>query len=1074
MMRRWKLVIARSAGQILPIELLSGAAAAVCLSTLCLQLALLWGTSPGVSLALCAALGLGLAAGCRTSRTRIFISDRVFTAVCRFGIAAWVVASPWTLAAIEFVVSKRAFFQPETPGRNSVVVFLAALCIVGAPAFLAAQLAGSSSRSDPTRSAIWMLWGAVCGLTIWALGTAQVAGPYLCSVIAALVMVIPAIWQLWRGASDQEESIERVDAPANLPAWRALVGFGLECGLAAACGGMLVGMTRVLEQLLVGSVYLVVFECAAVMAGLATGLALAPTLFCRTGSAGRLWTCLAAALFSVGVLGAFPWLVHCVLWMNATIASSTLLILSRGALSLLLIGVPAVAIGVCLRRTDSAESTVAGPRTWILCGIVAWCFVSPSAARGISTDLVVIGCAWCLAILGGIRWLPTAAVRRSRITRFAAIAVTLMLLAAPLCRGRFTPALSAKVLFSTGSFAAYRAGMKVSQLPWLDEARLIGSVAGARGTTTVWKYGANQLQLRENGIPGGLVSCDSGVFPRSLAESLPAILPLVLHERPRSALFLGVGSGETLSVGLSFPVPEFVCWEADPARVSAIRDIVSREIGADPLKDDRVQLVVCDPALALDAEQGLFDVIVSSPGHPGLLRAQPSFTREFYARAARRLSPRGIFCQRLQTIDLGPRPIAAIVHTLQSVFHDVLVIESGPGEMLLAAADETQCLIRPGLVERLQRPQVRDLLSQSGLDWTLALNLAAWQDETLRKFCGTIVRSNQAVDARLAFAMPREVMRWGNKSSEVAAALAPSAGRLAKWIGKDGESPVLVRRLAEVAGQQELMAKFNDQYWAYRTSLRTQLTEKPRSKIELVAASTERKTMHPEDRRRLFYFEALGRATQTRAPLDIERMLTFAFPYDPLLSYFVRFEAAELYAHSSDPDAQAELRNRLYVTWYSSPRDASLRNVLATLKLLRDHPEAEPEPVRRWDQFNAALQALQQRWEARGGTRPRDVQETVAEIDATVIATEEAFAAMQDLTREAGIPAADWAARRAVLERNLIRPVKSYRSELLPHLHRQKKKPLLDQSTIREESDAAGSTEPPADEEPRKLQPYVE
>ena len=49
--------------------IVTGAAAGMCQATLCLQLVLLWGTTPTVALAICAAVGIGLAAGCGVDRT---------------------------------------------------------------------------------------------------------------------------------------------------------------------------------------------------------------------------------------------------------------------------------------------------------------------------------------------------------------------------------------------------------------------------------------------------------------------------------------------------------------------------------------------------------------------------------------------------------------------------------------------------------------------------------------------------------------------------------------------------------------------------------------------------------------------------------------------------------------------------------------------------------------------------------------------------------------------------------------------------------------------------------------------
>jgi hypothetical protein len=332
---------------------------------------------------------------------------------------------------------------------------------------------------------------------------------------------------------------------------------------------------------------------------------------------------------------------------------------------------------------------------------------------------------------------------------------------------------------------------------------------------------------------------------------------------------------------------------------------------------------------------------------------------------------------------------------------------------------------------------VRAVLADSGLDWTVLINIGALDRTGLQKFTNTVPGAiNSACNSRLPFSLPRDSMRWGLKLQEVHEELDQLAGRLIEWLGPEASTPALVRRLAEVQGQQELMTTYSDQYWAYRASLRDQVKEKPRSQIQQTSASDDEPRMHPEDRRRLQYFTALGKAVKTGSAADIGRLLKFAEPYDPLISFFVHEEAAEISSRSAERDYARELRLRLHAVFFSSPRDASLRNVVAALKLLREHPESEPDPEARWDDLNALLQALKMKWEARIGVRPANIREAVNDIDTTVLAAEQTFQTLDALTAEAGLPAELWTARRSALEKTLIRPVRTYQLELVPLLHR--------------------------------------
>ncbi len=767
------------------------------------------------------------------------------------------------------------------------------------------------------------------------------------------------------------------------------------------------------------------------------------------------------AVWGVSLVAAFPLLVQTALWLNAFVATPWLLLISRGliaAAAVLPVGI-ATAFCVGVGLGENARPAALRLGGWLAAALLGYGFLSAWGLSQFSTEVILIGLAWwTIALAAAAALAARRELSTSRWRRLLAAGAVALVAVAPMWRGNFDAQQSAKLLFNAHAALAYRNGLDASLLTTLDDARPMATVTGERGIYTVWRFGGHQLQIRENGVPRGVASTDSEASPRFVPETLQTALPLVLHDRPRRMLVIGLGSGESLTAAVLFPIPEIVCLEADAGLVELLRNVVADGTGAVPLEDDRVTLSICDPSLGLAATRGKFDVILSSPEHLALARSQPYLTAEFYRRAARKLTPEGIFCQRLQFVDFGPRVLQTIVGTVQSVFRDMLILEVAPGEYLLAATNDSRGLVRPGLAARFEFPHVRALLAQSGIDWTVVLNLDGANRDGLNKFCAVSHGElNQAATGRLPFSMPREVMRWASKPREIHEALNSHRGRLLAWIGEDAESPVLVRRLAEVQGQFDLMTKYADQYWAYRASLRDQVKEKSRSQIQQASATDENRQLHAEDQRRLRYFEVLGQAVRSARAADIERLARFASPYDPLISYFVHEEAAELYARSEERDVASELRHRLYATFFSSPKDASLRNVIAALALLREHPDAEPDPVARWDDLNALLQALKLRWDARAGVRPTNINQVIHDLDATILAVEQTIHELDKLTAEAGLPAEFWENRRIVLEKTLIRPVKTYQLELLPHLHRRQAQAL-------EDGQARGAEEQSAEE----------
>ena len=1024
---------------------------ATCLATGCLQWVSLVGTSQPATLAAIAALLVGFASGARRIAAIREFSVAGFTSasLLSFALAAWMVASPWLVQLADFIVSQSGVLSLASPVSNALVLFALALIPLGAPAFIAAQMAaaceGDAEKMQRRLPDVFL--GAAMGLALWGMGMAQIMGPYYCGVSAAVLgLMISALRSrsITCGFRETASGIEvQVVSPItfekNLAA--ASVRVLVECLSAIAVGGWIAVLDRLIGQLFASSIYLACGEISGLCMGLAAGLLLTAGFSLARwrvegGPAMKLAALCGLACFGVGMLAAYPLLIDASLWLNAYVSTPWVLLVARGAAGALAWLPVGFAAAVWLAPENGAASCrlPLGVGSWLVTSILGYGVTTTWAFWHYSSETIVIGWAWLTLAAGATGLLLT---RRRLLSRWSTgLALTVAVLAvavAPLWRFNYDPQRSARILFNSNVAQACRSGLNPALLMSIDEGRHVATVPGERGTFTVWKFGGHQLQIRESGFPRGAISTDSETFPRYTSETLQVVLPCVLFGKVERALVLGLGSSESVCTALAFPIREVVCLETDAGLVGVARDIVSAQRGSNLLDDERLTLAVCDPALGLAASPGTFDVIVSSPENLGLMQAQPYLTAEFYRRAAGKLSSAGVFCQRLQCVDLGPQPIRSIVRTMQSVFRDVLAFESAPGEMLLAATNDVEGLIRPGLVSRLELPHVRAVLAESGLDWSVMLNVGAVDHAGLQAFAGA-APENTACTGRLSFSLPREMLRWAPKLEEVHAALSPSSERLLSKIGNDATLPVLVRRLAEVQGQQKLMTIYSDQYWAYRASLRDQVKERPRSLIQQASADDEQKQLHPEDRRRLQYFTILGRAVKKHQAADIERLERFAAPYDPLISYFLHQEAAELYSRSQDRNFVQELRHRLHAAYFASPRDGSHRNVVAALELLREHPEAEPDPLARWDDLNALLQALQVRWEVRGANGPGNVRETVSDIDATVLAVEQTFQVLEMLTVEAGLPQELWTARQSVLERKFLRPIRAYQAQLGPQL----------------------------------------
>ncbi|MCH7989313.1 MAG: hypothetical protein IID46_09215, partial [Planctomycetes bacterium] len=613
--------------------------------------------------------------------------------------------------------------------------------------------------------------------------------------------------------------------------------------------------------------------------------------------------------------------------------------------------------------------------------------------------------------------------------------------AAPLFRTNYDPARSATLLFATSVFVSRQRGVDSEYLMHLDEGRLVSSREGERGTLTVWKYRGTQFHFRENGIPKAVVSSDLRLCPQYTTDAMQAIIPLVMHESPREVLILGMGSGVPLTTSLSFPVQHLTCVESDPQLLELLDEVVWSLSREEALNDDRVQLLMWDPALAVISDRNQYDVIISNPNQAMLMQSTPYYTLEFYQRVSRRLKEDGIFCQRFQQIDFGVRPLQVLVKTLQSVFDEVIAIESGAGELLLLGSNSSKGIARDGLLDRLQAPQVRRTLGELGWDWTVPLNLAAYRHQSLVEFSQEgNAGINSAANGRFAFGLPQEVMRWGAKRQELQQHLSKHVDRLLKWDNAEEPDPEIVRRLEEVVQQQEYMTAYPDQYWAYRKLIEKRIVQQPRSKIVQVKGEAPRREMYPEDKRRLKYVKELGKIAKQQQPQaeQIRRIANFAIPYDPMISYFMHQEIAELYARCEEGagDPKQELVHRLHAIHYAHPQDRSVKNVAAALNFLVDHPQAA-KPWERFDHLNALCQILKTRWVIRGAVLPKSSRIVLNDIEQSLTAIGNALDEMDSLSKELSIPEKNRRIRRKYLEVSLIRPLRSYRNQLHPYYLKQ-------------------------------------
>ena len=93
----------------------------------------------------------------------------------------------------------------------------------------------------------------------------------------------------------------------------------------------------------------------------------------------------------------------------------------------------------------------------------------------------------------------------------------------------------------------------------------------------------------------------------------------------------------------------------------------------DARDDARLRIYEDDARHILRASEDTYDVMISEPSHPWVTGVADLFTRDFFALAASRLRPDGLFAQWLQGYQISPETFHSILFSFASVFPDVLV-----------------------------------------------------------------------------------------------------------------------------------------------------------------------------------------------------------------------------------------------------------------------------------------------------------------------------------------------------------------------------------------------------------------
>lgn len=968
--------------------------------TWCSQFIMTWGIGSE------AAAALGIAILVALTTTLLSRRDHDCPAWVWLALAAWTVVAPSIFA---FTAAPRASIVDDAPRA-----FFAALS--SALLFLSPGIALVLRSIPRLRKAVLAIGAAWClaPLTVGAW-----PGPATTALCVAAILLAKFARQLLMPPPRPSIVIEKLGAaPAGEP-WVVAVIPALAAGVTTAI------LHWLQSQLFLSTAAL---WCAG-WGGLLIGASVAlhgSRCDTETSTARAARHCVLLALLVAGLAITFPWSLRLAMaisgsvsWLPAILGLRTLIVAAFMVLPGVVLGAALVGLNDQRRIAASARPLTIIAGFALALGAASWANLTLLSALPFAIAACVVGT--------GLWMISLRSSAMSNRLRWTAPAGAAFALAAASLANPSLHISGQRVLFSGPHFQARALGVPINLLHSVDDGRLRSSTVTSAGVTSVWNHSGVQWVLRENGLTRGVVSTQPDLCPQSVPEVLAAVLPLTMHTQPHHILITSASYPTVAATCLLFPVESVTAIEDNAAALKFCREAAERVCPSLLKGDNRLALRQADPVRGLATIEGQYDVVIAPDSVIGDVDSVRQWSIEHLQNVARHLTPEGVFCQRVACFDLNVASVLDLVRTAQAVFPMVQLNEVAPGEWLLIARPTADVALDKSFLERLEKPHVRDILAHAGWDWSIMLSLKTIHPADLASLAaGASVVSGR--DAQVVYALPFDVMRWGPKFEMRRQWIAKHSRPLGDALGEEPALADVAQRLSDVTLAQQIMLDHPDQFAAYRHFVKKRLQDRPRPKVIQVAGEGLKNGLDPEDSRRKVYVTALGKAVETKSRRDIDRLIQFISPFDPLVTPFIPREYVHIDRQSESPDFAAQWRCGFRSVYFSPPSDASVNNVCDALELLRSHPEVAGDATAQWNCCNALLEVLKNRWGLRIMSEAK-LRYGVADAHRTLELATASLDFMDSVHAATGLSEDEWRTRRVVLEKHLIRPVRAWRTE---------------------------------------------
>jgi spermidine synthase len=210
--------------------------------------------------------------------------------------------------------------------------------------------------------------------------------------------------------------------------------------------------------------------------------------------------------------------------------------------------------------------------------------------------------------------------------------------------------------------------------------------AVGRSSTVLLVDQGGSWRLMTNGLPESVIEKRGANPARHVEARWLGFLPTLVRPHAKRALLIGLGGGIALE-GMPDTLDPVDVVELEPEVVVA-NETIGPDRTIDPLAAPRARVLVNDARGALTLSDTKYDVVVSQPSHPWTAGASHLYTREFFELVRDHLSDDGVLVQWIGVSFVDQALLETLIATLVEVFPHVQVYQPVKMALLFAASNE--------------------------------------------------------------------------------------------------------------------------------------------------------------------------------------------------------------------------------------------------------------------------------------------------------------------------------------------------------------------------------------------------